>query len=390
MNTVKIEVVDENGNPIKDAKVVVLTGEGSGKPYFTDENGICKVKLPFTLGFVKIEVVKEGYERQAEELYCQTTFRKIILRKERKVVEKREVVKEAPKPIFDFNISKPQKELPSKRKVTIHIYDEEKKPIGDLILITSAGELKVEKGICTLEVEGKEDIEVIDPYGVYKSVSLSLDGREIELTLQISDSISNFDFTKTRDAMDEFEKAVSRFNSNAYDQEVLEYLKHLCFALVKLGDAVKKNPGTLRGRFNVLELMKELDETSAEVIRGVKDILTSREGMYLLYDIKRFKGDVVEEKVDVAGMIDRIVKRALELEAEGVIKGEVGRLSLEVDREITEAMREGINGFFFSSLYKVHKKLGDRAYAVQFLLLSVVKLMLNVNSIRAKLKGLTG
>jgi rRNA-processing protein FCF1 len=146
----------------------------------------------------------------------------------------------------------------------------------------------------------------------------------------------------------------------------------------------------LRGKCDILELMKEIDETSAEVIFNIKDILTSREGVYLLYDIKRFKKDVVEDKIDLISIMNQLVNRALEFEIKEFAREEIDKLSKEIDRKITKAMREGINGYFFSSLYKIHKKLKDKSYAIQFLLLSVLRLMLNTNSIRSKLKGLTG
>jgi len=80
---ITIEVVDENKNPIKDAKVIVPTGEGESIFYFTDENGICKIKLPITKEFVEIEVIKEGYEKRTDILHYQTIHKKIFLYKEK-------------------------------------------------------------------------------------------------------------------------------------------------------------------------------------------------------------------------------------------------------------------------------------------------------------------
>ena len=55
MESAEIQVIDEDGKPVKNAKVILFTGRGSGRIYHTDENGRCRVKLPpATQGFIEI------------------------------------------------------------------------------------------------------------------------------------------------------------------------------------------------------------------------------------------------------------------------------------------------------------------------------------------------
>ena len=67
---VEIIVKDKKtGKPIKDVKVIVYCKDGSGKVYFTNEEGKCKVKIPKNFpGFIHIEAHKEGYETEQREI----------------------------------------------------------------------------------------------------------------------------------------------------------------------------------------------------------------------------------------------------------------------------------------------------------------------------------
>jgi len=91
--TTDIQVIDEDGKPVKNAKVILFTGRGSGRIYHTDENGRCRVKLPPTKDFIEIKVVKKGYKEYIDYLNPYQIYRRIKLCKEKQTVEKSNVTK---------------------------------------------------------------------------------------------------------------------------------------------------------------------------------------------------------------------------------------------------------------------------------------------------------
>ncbi len=387
----------ETGKPIKNAIVIVYCG-GSGKQYFTDENGKCKVKIPkYHFGSISIEARKEGYETALYEITVGHILTTIELLPEKSI--KKNPLHYSPKILEDVGESPTEITIPKTmerktiitenkqkkpKKFLIKICNGNQEPIDNLRLITSNGEIDVENGEYILEGIDERSIRILDPYNVYEEVTVNLNGEEIAVTLEVSKRILNFNFTETKKAKTDFDKALSRLNPSSYDLEIPKYLKQLCLALSELGDLTKKKVKTLRGKFDVLEFLNELDKTSAKVIQNVVEILTSREGIYLLYDIKRFKRDSIEENSPES----KLVKEEIKLD---ITREEVERLSLEVDREIAEVMREGVDGYFFSALYQVYKSLDVKhAYIVPYLLLSTIKLMLQSHSIKNKLKGLAG
>jgi hypothetical protein len=301
--TTDIQVIDEDWEPVKDAKVILFTGRGSGRIYHTNENGRCRVKLPpATQGFIEIKVIKKGYRESIDWLTPYQLYKRIKLYKEKQAVEKSSVTKKI-------------------------IYEKTK---------------------------------------------------------------DEFVFRSIESAIDEFERTVrSQIQSETYDQEIVRYFDALGKGLKVCGNELKNN--ILRGRYDnkeaILEYILEFDRVAGIVIIKSKEILTSRMGLYLLRQMK-LKSDGIET-ANLGKDIAQLIDRALRLESVGVIEQEVKRLCIEVDREITEAMRKGINGYFFSSLYRIFKDLNVKhAYVVLFLLLSTIKLMLNSHSIRTKLKGI--
>ena len=82
--TTDIQVIDEDWEPVKDAKVILFTGVGSGRIYHTNENGRCRVKLPPTKDFIEIKVVKKGKVRRANLYYLRNLKGKAARIKERK------------------------------------------------------------------------------------------------------------------------------------------------------------------------------------------------------------------------------------------------------------------------------------------------------------------
>jgi hypothetical protein len=446
--SIEIEVVDaETGEAIPNAEVLVEYGRNT-KHERTNRKGICKIKVPEYWNSAVITVKKEGYIEYKKK-HTLTKSVNVALKPERYRLQIK-VVDDSGKPIDNavvkiegveerttdstgiavFNLKK--------GNYTVRVSKGDYHPIERTVSLNSneTVEIKLSKKVGTLIFEAKdkfgylEGIEidvggykaitdsngyarltlpvgsytayVRDTFGVYSGSSIPVEVKEDAEEMQTivmktpSNEIQAFAFRSIESAMNEFEGTVkSQIPSETYDQELVRYFEALSRGLKMLGDELKNNVGILRRRYGkseaVLGYFEEVNTLASSVIRSMREILTSREGLYLLYDIKRFRVNILESIVDLNEKMREIIEKALELELKGAVRDVVENLSIEVDREITEAMRKGINGYFFSSLYKVYRGLSvKQAYVVPFLLLSTIKLMLNTHSIRDKLKGLTG
>lgn len=446
--SVEIKVVDaETGKVIPNAEVLVEYG-GNIKRNRTNEKGICKIRVPEFWDSAIIAVKKEGYGVYKKQ--TKLAKRVDIALKPEKYKLSIKVVDDSGKPIDNAVVKIEGVEERTtdstgiavfnlrKGEYTIRVSKGDYHPIERTVSLNSDETVKIQLsrkvGTIVFEVKDKfgylEGIEievggskaitdsngyarltlpvgsytayVRDSLGVYGSSSIPIDVKEGEQKIQTivmktpSDEIRAFAFGSIESAIDEFEGTVkSQIPPETYDQEIVKYFDALSKGLKMLGNELKNNVGILRRRYgkseSVLGYFEEVNSLASNVIRSMREILTSREGLYLLYDIKRFRGEILERMIDLDEKMREWIEKALELELKGATRDVVENLSLEVDREITEAMREGINGYFFSSLYKVYRGLSVRqAYVVPFLLLSTIKLMLSTHSIRDKLKGLTG
>ncbi len=445
--TIVIKVVDaENDKPIPSAKVI-LKYNGERRPAHTDNRGICKVNIPEFWDKIKVKIEKDGYKTFTGTLSViekkqQYTARlkpekfelnvRVVDDNENLVSGAKVTVNGETKTTKDgiatFILRKGNYSI----KVEKENYYSSEKPIE---LNKNLEEtIKISKEIGTIKFEIKDvfdglegikiyvngykvttdpegyaeltlpvgtyDIRITDPRGIYEKLTDSIEVKKgtnsfKKILKEPSDEIRTYHFIKTEKAYNELNKVVeTQIPAEKYDNEIPRYLKALGECYLRLNSKLKDNIGILRRSSeikSVIELFREVDSLSSNIINKIIEILTSKEGMYILYDIKRFRGNVLEMPIDLNEKMENIIDRALEFEKKGIIREEVERLSLEVDREIMEVMREGVNGYFFSALYQVYKSLDVKhAYIVPYLLLSTIKLMLQSHSIKNKLKGLAG
>ncbi len=450
--SLEVEVVDEEGTKIKEAKVGISRGNKIlGEIDVTDESGIDNLEMPESKGKIYVFAEKEGYEevKKLIDMEQPSTFLRLTAKRKRGIL-KLTVLSEENEPLNGavVTIAGKEKYTTSGGKIEIDVpwdvhklridkeeyklYEETVNVKGDIPLEiklkAKSGALEVKvvdkesgESIESIEVRvrgtpkitnkegfvgfdkvlvGRQTIEVSDPTGVY---SLSYQTAEIKekITTPIKMKLSS-SFEIPESKREDLRAAYKYLEDQrervaTYDCYLPDYYMKIGEKLVGIVSDSGKSRKLLRDVRGIRDITPTVFvEDLADVIsNGCMEIgkgMRERRNLEIFEDIKRFVVDkgLAKSKVEVflKDVESEDIKKYIERGREGT-EG----LLREVDQSLTRTVG---NIYPMSVLFKVARQImnsdtssDDKAKAlVASVILEYVRVMLKDDKVEKRLRGL--
>ncbi len=411
IRTVNVTVLDQDNEPLSDARVILKDDGNILAEGYTDYRGMCILKTRKT-DSIRVLINKEGFEPFEGELDDNDLT--VNLQKSKPVKLSVKVVDENENPINDaevqvyfeeklkeqkstvnglaefeiskgmYSISVRKKDykrttidvalekdeeikvvLPKKKGILkITVVDEFRRPLRDIEVKVNNKKAKTnENGLAEIElpVGGHTAVWVTDPNGVYEDTKINV---VIDKTAPI-DMVVVMKVATFYDKNEEFRKAINELESNVlkdlsvlneWDTTIPNFVKSLCLTLIELA---KRIPAKSDLAWEFLENLKKVCETlSTEIKKPVYRTLYTRKQQPLQFGINYTK---------YLRLFELIFKEP----HKAISKEEINNKIQQVDKIITSKMSE-LDITLPANLWKLAKSIAKKDSVVNIFIANVL------------------